>query len=257
MPRQSKTAAKKDTQTTPVEEVTAPETTTPVAKPAQKRGGRRAAAPKKSAEETPVETQESTPVETETPVETPVETETPVESETAPKRRGGRRAAPKKSAEETESAQETPAESAPTETTPKRGGRRAAPKKSTEETAEDEDDASSSRGGERTFKLLLASVTPSVSDEKLLSGKGGRYVGKTPMQAAKKAFTQLARRVNEGAECEYTFTIQESTQGCKKAKRSYHGKRVKLDEPQTVQRSNTSYTIRFKNDVRSVGGTEA
>ncbi len=108
--------------------------------------------------------------------------------------------------------------------------------------------------GKRTFKLLVNSVKPSVDDGQL-NGNGGRYVGKTPMQAAKKCFTQLCRKVALGKACEFAFTIQESTQGSEKKQRSYKGVRSELDEPQEIVRANTSYIIRFKNDVKSLSKT--
>ncbi len=125
--------------------------------------------------------------------------------------------------------------------TPKKAAAKKAPKK---EEAEVED-------GKRTFKLLVSSVNPPV-EENQLSGSGGRYVGRTPMQAAKKTFTQLARKVCGGEACDFTFTIQESTQGSDKKQFSYTGERVELEEPQTINRAGAEYAIRFKNNVKAV-----
>ncbi len=100
----------------------------------------------------------------------------------------------------------------------------------------------------RTFRLLYQSVIPSINNVAIAK----HYVGKTPMQAAKKAFTLLARNQYDGHACECTFTIQESTQGSNKKRRTYYGKRVELDEPQTIERNGAQYTVRFSNIVKQI-----
>lgn len=75
------------------------------------------------------------------------------------------------------------------------------------------------------------------------------------MQAAKRAFTQLARKGYNGEACEIKFTIQECTQGKDKKQKTYRGERMELDTPQTIERGGQKYTIRYKNVVKSVKST--
>jgi hypothetical protein len=77
------------------------------------------------------------------------------------------------------------------------------------------------------------------------------------MQAAKKCFTQLSRKTASGKECEFTYTIQESTQGSDKKQHTYHGSRVKLAEPEMVERAGTTYPINFKNHVKAVKSSDS
>lgn len=67
------------------------------------------------------------------------------------------------------------------------------------------------RDDTRSFKVIPSSII-------LLQGcfeneesvNEGRYLGKTPLQAAKKAFTQIARKLKKD-ECELIFAIKETT----------------------------------------------
>ena len=63
----------------------------------------------------------------------------------------------------------------------------------------------------------------------------GRFTGKKPKTAAKKAFTTLMRKnkVNK-----LDFQIRECTRGSKCKTYKYTGERVKLDEPVEVKCSN-------------------
>ena len=119
-------------------------------------------------------------------------------------------------------------------------------------TVDSADALEDTKGGKRTFKLVPNTVSPPVSEEQFGGSSAGRYVGNTPMQAAKKAFTQLARKAAKGGACEYTYTIQESTHNSDKKQRCYHGTRVKLETPQQVTRAGVVYNIEHSNVVRSV-----
>ena len=72
----------------------------------------------------------------------------------------------------------------------------------------------------RNFKLIEPN-TPST------------YTGKTPKQAAQKAFTQLRKKNNSNKKIK--FSIKETTQDSAKKVYMYEGSRNKLDTPQIVQ----------------------
>ncbi|MDX1471795.1 MAG: hypothetical protein R3213_09890 [Flavobacteriaceae bacterium] len=115
--------------------------------------------------------------------------------------------------------------------------------------------------GRRYFKILIESIKPETNSppvqEDKLSASGGRYTGKNPMQAAKKAFTRICRVSVGGGECTYIFSIQETTQSSAKKVFTYRGVRRELDTPQKVTKGDVSYSIRFNSEVRSYkpGGT--
>ncbi len=87
--------------------------------------------------------------------------------------------------------------------------------------------------GKRYFKILADKISPesgslNVNPDDLSTG-GGRYTGKNPMQAAKKAFTRICRVANNGGECCYVFYIQETTQSSPKKSFPYRGIRTVLE----------------------------
>lgn len=140
----------------------------------------------------------------------------------------------------------------------------AKPKATTRRKKADDDDE---EPGKRYFKILVDSINPEsgsptvpIGDAKdELSSNGGRYTGKNPMQAAKKAFTRICRVAADGGECTYVFSVQETTQSSAKKVFTYRGVRKELDEPQEVTKGETSYSIRFNSEVRSYkpGGTKS
>lgn len=79
---------------------------------------------------------------------------------------------------------------------------------------------------------------------------GGRYHGKSPLQAAKKAFGQHCRRSGKKT-CKRTpFTVTEVTQNSKHKSYNYVGERRKLKDPQTIERGGTSYKVEYENVVK-------
>ena len=91
----------------------------------------------------------------------------------------------------------------------------------------------------RTFKLITPSGT-------------GRYTGTNPKQAAKKAFTYLAKQ--KGGSKKIDFSIQETTKDGNKKVLHYSGKRTKLKTPtvRTIKAKNgkeTTITYKFDNKV--------
>lgn len=170
------------------------------------------------------------PVKQEVPVEAPATTATPAKK-TAPKKKAGTTttAAPKKKAEVVKK----PASS-------------------------DEEEEDAGEGGVRFFKILIDRIQPqngcpAISPDSL-SLKGGRFKGRNPMQAAKKAFTGICNAASKSGyegKCTYIYTIQETTQGSAKKEFSYHGERYKLDVPQLVKKHETEYLVKFSGNVKS------
>jgi len=100
----------------------------------------------------------------------------------------------------------------------------------------------------RQFRLCIGSISPACSFEP----KAGTTVkGRTPMQAAKKIFTQICRASGEG-EHSYSFSIIDIENEAKEFR--YSGERTKLESPETIKKNNgmTSYEIYFKNVVKAV-----
>lgn len=77
----------------------------------------------------------------------------------------------------------------------------------------------------------------------------GRYTAPAsggPVDAAKKAFNEHCRVKNIKGQCTFYVTIVETTQGSDDKKRSYMFKRMKLDEPETVNFNGKPVTYEYK-----------
>ena len=78
----------------------------------------------------------------------------------------------------------------------------------------------------------------------------GRFSGRTPKQAANKAFTSLCKTtVGGGLNGEIKFSIVESTSGSKRWKYNYVGKRLKLNNPIQVVMGGVMVQYKFVNRV--------
>jgi len=80
----------------------------------------------------------------------------------------------------------------------------------------------------------------------------GRYRGKTPKQAAKKAFSSLIKRnyneLNKSTNDNINFSIIECTSNSKNKIYNYFGKRLRVENPftRTVYKNGKSIQIQFK-----------
>ncbi len=84
------------------------------------------------------------------------------------------------------------------------------------------------KDNERSFKLDNLSIFVLNRDVEISEDFPlGRYIGKTPGQAAKKAFTQICRRLKLKFECEVLFNIIETTRDSQNSIYSYKGERKK------------------------------
>ena len=104
----------------------------------------------------------------------------------------------------------------------------------------------------RTFKLDIKLLHPLRQSPRIANGKlpvnGGSYHGKSPLQAAKKAFGRLARKSQGNRKTvSYRFAIRET--GTSK-RLFYVGTRTRLAKPIMVMRGGVEYPIRYKTTVR-------
>ncbi len=85
--------------------------------------------------------------------------------------------------------------------------------------------------------------------------KFGRYQGKEPAKAAKKAFTKLARlsKLNNSNKKFIVFVIEEI--GGDKKQFKYMGQRVKLDKPRVVKIGDKEITYKYQNIVNVYDGS--
>jgi len=101
--------------------------------------------------------------------------------------------------------------------------------------------------GKRSFNIL------EVGDLRKQKGKhnlGGRYIGSTPLSAAKKAFTRVCRETAIKGQCTFVIKIQETTRGCDEKIFTYRGKREL--NPVTVMRNGVEVTYKYKTKLVSV-----
>lgn len=133
------------------------------------------------------------------------------------------------------------------------------PKKEKAEAASSEDEEDEERGsGYRYFKILATRIIPQNSSPQIatdhLSLKGGRFKGRNPMQAAKKAFTKIcniAAKSGYEGDCSYIFTIQETSQKSNKKEFTYQGERHRLPVPQKIIKEGNTYEVKFGGNVKS------
>lgn len=90
--------------------------------------------------------------------------------------------------------------------------------------------------------------------------KFGRYQGKEPAKAAKKAFTKLARlsKLNNSNQKFIVFVIEEiGVKGRDQEKKQYKymGQRVKLDKPKVVKIGDKEITYKYQNIVNVYDGS--
>ena len=86
-----------------------------------------------------------------------------------------------------------------------------------------------------------------------VSGKsGGRYISKSPMAAAKKAFTQKCKKANKKGVCSFDITLRETTQGSKQKVYKYKIKRTKLKTPLKIKLGKNDVIIKYKVVAKSM-----
>jgi hypothetical protein len=139
-----------------------------------------------------------------------------------------------------------------------------APKSSSEgsegESSSEEEPAGKSATPKRTFTLVPESIMNASSgsvdvDTSTLPKNKGKYKGKTPMQAAKKAFSTIRKRCGEkDTSCSFIFSIQEITPNSKKSTFTYIGQKQKLEEPHTIHKKGKQYDVNFSTSIKAYKG---
>uniref|UniRef100_A0A6C0CR45 Uncharacterized protein n=1 Tax=viral metagenome TaxID=1070528 RepID=A0A6C0CR45_9ZZZZ len=84
------------------------------------------------------------------------------------------------------------------------------------------------------------SFTVSKCTAKCDKAEGGRYKGKIPSQAARKAGRALLKSCKKR---QLKFTLRETTQGSAHKEFTYSAIKVKLDKPQIIKRGNSTITV--------------
>ena len=81
----------------------------------------------------------------------------------------------------------------------------------------------------------------------------GNYDGRTPLQAAGKAFKQICIKMGKNKNsCKLEFTIRETTQGSKKKEYKYLGEYKKLSKPRVKQFGRTKVVSTHERKVKRV-----
>ena len=83
---------------------------------------------------------------------------------------------------------------------------------------------------------------------------GGKYVSKTPVQAARKAFSELCRIKKIRGVCTLTVSVKETTQGSSKKVYTYKLNRHRLKKPMIMKPkgSNSEYVIEYDVVAKSI-----
>ena len=84
----------------------------------------------------------------------------------------------------------------------------------------------------------------------LKTKKGGRYISKTPMAAALKAFNSECRKSKIHGQCSLILTIRETTSGSKHKVYKYKMNRKKLATPLVITKGDVNITIRYKTTAK-------
>jgi len=96
----------------------------------------------------------------------------------------------------------------------------------------------------------MSDRTFTISDSHMKDiGEGGRYTGKAPSQAARKAGRALLKL--NPTKRQVKFTLREMSQGSDKKEFSYTATKVKLDTPKTIVRGDTQITVQYEYLVKS------
>ena len=82
------------------------------------------------------------------------------------------------------------------------------------------------------------------------SKEGGRYISRTPMAAALKAFTAECRKSKIHGQCALILEIRETTSGSKHKVYKYKMNRKKLATPLVINKGGVSITIKYKTTAK-------
>jgi hypothetical protein len=80
--------------------------------------------------------------------------------------------------------------------------------------------------------------------------KGGRYMGETPMAAAKKAFSQVCQTKGIKGSCTLKIKIHETTSGSNK--KEYHYRVSRVSDYREVERDGQLIEYRYSIKIKSI-----
>lgn len=177
------------------------------------------------------------------------------EEEVVVEKKTKKKAAPKKTPVKKAPVKKTaapPAEKKPRKKAePKEEKEEKAPVEEKEKKPRREKKAPELKPGQRSFQIELSSISPPIDTSKLKKNDD-LVQGRSPLQAAKKAFTRLLRKFSEEGVLEYSFVIVETTEGSKKASFPYEGQKKEREKPREIKKGESTYTIRFDHIVKAV-----
>ena len=108
---------------------------------------------------------------------------------------------------------------------------------------------SNGRVGYRSFTVVEVGKHGSCKTK----GKGGRFVNKTPVGAARKAFSEFCRTKRIRGVCTLIVTIRETTQGSSGKVYTYKLNRMKLKNPLIrLEGTNNEFVIEYETKVKAV-----
>ena len=113
--------------------------------------------------------------------------------------------------------------------------------------------SASGKDGMRSFTVVNATKHGGC---KTKFGSGGLYRSRTPVAAAKKAFSELCRIKRIRGICTLFITIKETTRNSKNKQYTYKLNRHKLKTPLILQGSSGEYVIEYQSKAKSVKGKQ-
>ena len=102
--------------------------------------------------------------------------------------------------------------------------------------------------GQRSFSVLHLKSRSKGQKTK----EGGRYISRSPMGAALKAFNRECRKSKTMGQCALVLILRETTSGSKHKLYRYKMRRNKLDKPKTFEKNGVSITIKYKTTAKKM-----
>lgn len=102
--------------------------------------------------------------------------------------------------------------------------------------------------GQRSFSVIHLKSQSKGAKTK----EGGRYISKTPMGAALKAFNRECRSSKIKGQCSLVTILRETTSGSKHKLYRYKMRRNKLNKPKIILMNGTEVTIKYKTTAKQM-----
>ncbi len=96
--------------------------------------------------------------------------------------------------------------------------------------------------GQRSFSVIHS--------KGMKTKEGGRYISRSPMGAASKAFNMECRKSKINKQCSLIIILRETTSGSKHKLYRYKMRRNKLDKPKIIEKNGVSITIKYKTTAK-------